>query len=51
MTNKNTEKEKAFNTAMTALNIAFSDLFKFIENNIGAVTGYFKSIFYNDLST
>ena len=34
-----------FKTTMTALSIAFNDLFKFLDNNIGAVTGYFKSIF------
>jgi hypothetical protein len=45
MFSKNQKVLDTFNTAMTALNIAFSDLFKFIENNIGAVTGYFKSIF------
>ena len=45
MFSKNQKVLDTFNTAMTALNIAFSDLFKFIENNIGAVIGYFKSIF------
>ena len=34
-----------FNTSMTGLSIAFNDLFKFIENNIGTVVGYFKSLF------
>jgi hypothetical protein len=34
-----------FNISMTALSIAFNDLFRFVENNIGAITGYFKSIF------
>ena len=34
-----------FNTAMEFLNIAFNDLFKFLQNNIGTVVGYFKSIF------
>ena len=34
-----------FNTAMQFLNIAFNDLFKFLESNIGTVVGYFKSIF------
>jgi len=34
-----------FNVAMESLSIAFNDLFKFLANNIGAVTGYFKSIF------
>ena len=35
----------AFETAMQFLNIAFNDLFKFLEGNIGTVVGYFKSIF------
>ena len=34
-----------FNTSMNGLNIVFSDLFNFIGNNIGTVTGYFKGIF------
>jgi len=34
-----------FNIAMESLSLAFNDLFKFLANNIGAVTGYFKSIF------
>ena len=34
-----------FNIAMESLSIAFNDLFKFLSNNIGTVTGYFKSIF------
>ena len=37
----------AFDTAMTALNIAFNDLFDFLSNNIGAFTGFFKNIFEN----
>lgn len=36
-----------FNIAMESLSIAFNDLFKFLENNIGAVTGFFKDIFEN----
>ena len=36
-----------FNIAMESLSIAFNDLFKFLSNNIGAVTGYFKDIFEN----
>jgi len=35
----------AMATSMNFLSIAFSDLFKFVESNIGAVTGYFKSLF------
>ena len=34
-----------FNTAMTTLSIAFNDLFRFLENNVGTVVGYFQSIF------
>lgn len=34
-----------FETGLTALKIAANDLFKFFEKNIGAVVGYFKSIF------
>ncbi len=34
-----------FNVAMESLSIAFNDLFKFLSNNIGTITGYFKSIF------
>jgi hypothetical protein len=40
-----------FNIAMESLSIAFNDLFKFLENNIGAVTGYFKSIFEDPKQT
>ena len=36
-----------FNTSMTALSIAFNDLFSFISNNIGTITGYFKELFEN----
>ena len=37
----------AFDTAMTALNIAFNDLFNFLSNNVGAFVGFFKDIFEN----
>jgi len=42
---KNQKVLDVFNTAMTALSIAFNDLFGFIENNIGTVVGYFKALF------
>ena len=42
---KNQKVLDVFNTAMTALSIAFNDLFSFISNNIGTVTGYFKELF------
>ena len=34
-----------FKTTMTALSIAFNDLFKFLDNNIGAVIDWYKSLF------
>ena len=37
----------AFDTGMTALNIAFNDLFNFLNDNIGAFVGFFKDIFEN----
>ena len=44
---KNQKVLDVFNTAMTALSIAFNDLFGFLENNIGTITGYFKELFTN----
>ena len=44
---KNQKVLDFFNTSMTALSIAFNDLFSFIENNVGAITGFFKDIFEN----
>jgi DNA repair ATPase RecN len=44
---KNQKVLDFFNTSMTALSIAFNDLFGYIENNVGAVTGFFKDIFEN----
>jgi hypothetical protein len=44
---KNQKVVDIFNTAMTALSIAFNDLFGYIENNLGAITGFFKEIFEN----
>jgi len=43
--NNNQGAADGFNTAMTALSIAFNDLFKFLSDNIGTVTGFFKTIF------
>lgn len=42
---KNQKVLDMFNTAMTALNIAFNDLFNFLSENVGKFTGFFKSIF------
>jgi len=36
-----------FNTGMTALTIAFNDLFTFLSDNVGTVTQIFKDIFEN----
>lgn len=34
-----------FNIAMESLSLAFNDLFKYIDNNIGVITGHLKKIF------
>ena len=44
---KNQPVMDAFNTAMEALSIAFNDLFRFLSENVGKVTGWFKDIFEN----
>jgi len=36
-----------FNTAMTAISMAFNDLFNFLGNNIDTVSGYFSELFEN----
>jgi len=36
-----------FNTAFNTLQIAFSDFSKWIQSNIGGITGFFKNIFDN----
>ena len=42
---KNQKVLDAFNIATTALGIAFNDLFNYLSDNIGPITGYFKKIF------
>ncbi len=42
---KNQKVLDFFNTGMEALSIAFNDLFNFLDDNIGTVVNYFKSIF------
>ena len=42
---KNQKVVDAFDIAMESLSIAFNDLFSFLSNNVGKVTGFFKSIF------
>tara|TARA_R100001510_G_C7647640_1_gene204978 strand:+ start:73 stop:1620 length:1548 start_codon:yes stop_codon:yes gene_type:complete len=44
---KNQKVVDAFNTGMTALSIAFNDLFSFLESNIGSITGFFNDLFTN----
>ena len=39
-----------FNIAMESLSLAFNDLFKFIDNNIGTITGHLKAIFTDPLN-
>ena len=45
--NNNQRVVDIFNTAFNFLQIAFSDFVKFIENNIGGITGFFKDVFEN----
>ena len=44
---KNQPVLDAFDTAMESLSIAFNDLFSFLSNNVGKITGWFKDIFEN----
>ena len=44
---KNQKVVDAFNTTMVSLEIAFNDLFSFISDNVGAITGFFKELFEN----
>ncbi|RAH17346.1 MAG: hypothetical protein CMB58_000555, partial [Methanobacteriota archaeon] len=38
-----------FNIAMESLSLAFNDLFKFIDNNIGVITSHLKALFTDPL--
>jgi hypothetical protein len=42
---KNQKVLDFFGIAMNTLSIAFNDLFKFLENNVGTVIGWFKELF------
>tara|TARA_R110002012_G_scaffold271722_1_gene456978 strand:+ start:7 stop:1551 length:1545 start_codon:yes stop_codon:yes gene_type:complete len=44
---KNQRVLDLFNTGMTALSLAFNDLFGYIESNVGAITGFFDDLFTN----
>ena len=48
---KNQKVLDFFNTSMTTLSIAFNDLFSFLSNNVGKVTGWFKEIFDNPVQS
>ena len=43
--NQNQKVTDAFSVAFESLSLAFNDFFNFLDNNIGTVTGYFKSLF------
>ena len=42
---QNQKVADTFNIAFESLSIAFNDFFRFLENNVGTITGFFKSIF------
>lgn len=44
---KNQKVVDVFNSSMTALSIAFNDLFGFISNNVGNMVSWFQDIFEN----
>jgi len=46
---KNQKVLDFFNTAMTALSIAFNDLFKYLDDNYAVIKGYLKGIFTDPL--
>ena len=46
---KNQKVLDTFNTAMTALSIAFNDLFKYLDDNYAVIKGYLKGIFTDPL--
>lgn len=46
---ENQQVADGFQTAMTALSLAFNDLFKFINSNLGTVTDFFKQLFEDPL--
>jgi hypothetical protein len=42
---QNQQVVNIFNIGMEALSLAFNDFFKFINDNVGTIVGYFKKIF------
>lgn len=49
--NKNQKVADFFNTTFEVLSIAFNDFVNFLVNNLGAVTGFFKSVFDDPLQS
>tara|TARA_R110002012_G_scaffold45091_1_gene120089 strand:+ start:411 stop:1799 length:1389 start_codon:yes stop_codon:yes gene_type:complete len=47
---KNQKVLDFFNIAMESLSLAFNDLFRFIDNNIGTITGHLKALFTDPLN-
>jgi hypothetical protein len=47
---KNQRLVNAFDIAMESLSLAFNDLFKFVDNNIGTITGHLKALFTDPLN-
>ena len=43
--NENQKVADFFNITFETLSLAFNDFFNFLDNNVGTVIGYFKSIF------
>ncbi len=48
---QNQKVADTFATVMETLSLAFNDLFKFLDSNIGNVVGYFKAIFSDPKQT
>jgi len=48
---KNQKVLDFFNTGVESLSIAFNDLFKFLNQNVGTVIGYFKGLFDDPVQT
>ncbi len=47
---KNQKVIDFFNIAMESLSLAFNDLFRFVDNNIGTITGHLKALFTDPLN-
>ena len=49
--NQNQKAADFFNTSFEVISIAFNDFVNFLVNNVGAVTGFFKSVFDDPLQS